>query len=359
MDIIIFIVALSILVLVHEMGHFIAAKLTGVKVEEFGLGLPPQIGGKKIGETVFSLNWLPIGGFCRLYGEDPTLVEGIEGKKMFKRTFAAKNPAQKLLIVLGGVLMNVVLAVVIFTAVYAVLGIPQETKEVQIIEVVKNTPADMAGLKVDDVVQMVNGIKVESPAQLTSEVGKYKGTNVKLQISNDQLKDVREVTVEVRANPPAGEGSMGVAISNTKMVKLPWYQWYKGIGAGFKEAYYWGKIIFDGLVTMVKGIGQGKIPKDVSGPIGMYEATSSIRQTEGIWAVVHFFAIVSVNLAVVNVLPFPALDGGRIIFVAYEFIFRKRANATVEAVVNNAGMMVLLALIGLITLGDVIRLIKR
>lgn len=126
--------------------------------------------------------------------------------------------------------------------------------------------------------------------------------------------------------------------------------------AGFKEAYYWGKIIVGGVVKMVGGLFTGNVPKDVSGPIGMFEATSAINKNQGFLAVVHFFGIVSVNLAVVNVLPFPALDGGRIIFVIYEMITKKRANAKLETTVNNVGMLFLLGLIALITIGDITRI---
>ena len=334
------------MVLVHEFGHFFASRLTGVKVEEFGLGLPPRMVGKKIGETIYSLNWLPIGGFCKLYGED--------GEGEGKRAFNNKNPWQKMLIVLGGVLMNLVLAVVIFSVVYSILGIPKESDRVKIIGVAKNSPAEMAGLKEDDVILKVGDKEIKKPEELTDEVAKYKGKNVNLVIN-----DNKTIEVAVRENPPEGEGSMGIAISNTEMVKVPWYQFYKGIGAGFKEAYFWGKIIVGGVFKMVGGLFVGQVPKDVSGPIGMFEATSSINKNQGLLAVIHFFGIVSVNLAVVNVLPFPALDGGRIIFVLYEMIFKKKANQKVEIAVNNIGMMILLALILLITIGDVGRLIKR
>ena len=350
MDIIIFLVALSILVLVHEFGHFFAAKLTGVKVEEFGLGLPPRIIGKKIGETIFSLNWLPIGGFCKLYGEDPSEAKAI--KKETSRTFVAKNPWQKLLIVVGGVVMNMVLAVLVFSVVYGITGIPTETQRVTIIGISKDSPAQIAGLKENDVIYKVEGKEVHTPAEVTSEVAKYKGKAVTIDIG-------KPVTINVRENPPVGEGALGVAISNTEMVKVPWWQFYRGIGAGFQEAYFWGKIIADGVFTMVRTLASGQLPKDVAGPIGMYQATTSIRQTGGLLAVFHFFAIVSVNLAVVNILPFPALDGGRIIFVIYEFIFRKRANEKFEAAVNNFGMMILLGLIFVITIGDVMRMVKK
>ena len=359
MDLIIFVVALSVLVLVHEFGHFIAARKTGVKVEEFGLGLPPRIIGKKIGETIYSLNWLPIGGFCKMLGEDPTDSAKDFGKNK-KESFQYKKPWQKLLIVLGGVLMNLVLAIIIFSVVYTIYGTPVETDRVSIVEVSKNSPAEKIGLKEKDIIFKVNDKEINKGQELIDEVAKYKGKNVKLIINNEELKIYnKEVEIEVREKPPEGEGSMGVAISNTEMIKFPWYRIDKGIVAGFKEAYYWGEIIFGGVFKMVGGLLVGQVPKDVSGPIGMYEATSAIKKNQGILAVIHFFGIVSVNLAVVNILPFPALDGGRIIFVIYEMITKKRANQKIETTVNNLGMLILLALILLITVGDIGRLIGR
>ena len=349
MDLIIFIIALSVLVLVHEWGHFIAARKTGVKVEEFGLGLPPKIIGKKIKGTIYSLNWLPIGGFCKLYGEDPTSP----GESDKKESFYYKKPWQKMIIVLGGVFMNLVLAVTIFSLVYSVLGVPKVTDKVKVLEVAKNSPAEVVGIKEGDWIVKVEDMEVKTPNQLTNEVTKYKGKKVKLTIND------KKIEVDVRENPPEGEGSMGIAISNTEMVKLPWYRFYEGIGAGFDEAYYWGKIIFGGVIKMIGGLLSGNVPKDVSGPIGMYEATSMINKNQGLLAVIHFFGIVSVNLAVVNILPFPALDGGRIIFVIYEMITKKRANQKVESVVNNIGMLILLALILLVTVGDISRVLGK
>lgn len=355
MDFVIFIVALSILVLVHEWGHFIAARRTGVRVEEFGLGLPPRIWGKKIGETVYSLNWLPIGGFCKLLGENPDGDEESVSKNK-KESFEYKKPWQKMLIVLGGVIMNLVLAVMIFSVVYTVLGVPKEVDRVTIIGISKDSPAEKAGIKEDDIVYKVNETEIKKTNELMDEVGKNKGGKVTMEIGGKDKGNIRKVEVEVRQNPPEGEGSMGVAISNTEMERVPWYRFDKGIVAGFKEAYYWGKIIVGGVFKMIGGLLTGNVPKDVSGPIGMYEATSAINKNQGILAVVHFFGIVSVNLAVVNVLPFPALDGGRIIFVIYEMITKKRANPKLETTINNVGMMILLGLILLITIGDVTRI---
>ena len=366
MDILIFVLALSILVLVHELGHFLAAKITGVRVEEFGLGLPPKIVGKKKWGTLWSLNWLPIGGFCKLYGEDPSSAPtGLRnGKAEF--SFQYKNPRQKMLIVLGGVIMNLVLAVFIFTVVYAILGVPKETERVKIIGVAKNSPAEMAGLKEGDWIKRINSIEIRKASELTAEVEKNKGKEVELIVGNGREEDGdvgngrdRSVRIKIREIAPDGEGLMGVVISNTEMQKIKWYEFYKGIGAGFKEAYFWGKIIGEGVYKMIAGLLMGQVPKDVSGPIGMYEATSSIRLNQGFLAMVHFFGVVSVNLAVVNILPFPALDGGRIIFVIYEFLAEKRANEKFEAIVNNVGMVILLGLILLVTVGDIRRIFGK
>lgn len=349
MDILIFVIALSILVLVHEGGHFFAAIKTKVRVEEFGLGLPPKIVSKKVGRTIFSLNWLPIGGFCRLYGEE---ADGKGGE-----AFNNKKPWQKAIVILGGVFMNIVLAVLIFTAVYSIMGVPQETEKMKVTEVVKGSPAETAGLKEGDWIIKVGDKEVKKTKDLGDEVAKYKGKEVRLLI--DRKGQIQDMSVQVRENPPAGEGAMGIAYSNIEMIHVPWYQFYKGIGAGFKEAYFWGKVIFEGVVKMIKGLFVGQLPKDVSGPLGMYEATSSIKKDQGILAVIHFFGIVSVNLAIVNVLPFPALDGGRMIFVGYEWIFRKRASQKVEAIVNSVGMYILLSLLLLITVSDVVRMIGK
>jgi len=234
------------------------------------------------------------------------------------------------------------------------LGIPKETERVKIIGVAKGSPAEVAGLKEDDWVKSINGIEIKKGNELTAQVEKNKGKKIELMLEREG--QTQDLPVQIREIAPEGEGLMGVVISNTEMEKIKWYEFYKGIGAGFKEAYFWGKIIGGGVYKMIVGLLSGQVPKDVSGPIGMYEATSSIRMNQGFLAMVHFFGVVSVNLAIVNILPFPALDGGRIIFVLYELFFKKKANEKFEALVNNLGMMILLGLILLVTIGDVKRI---
>ncbi len=372
MDVLIFIIALSVLVLVHEFGHYIAAKLNGVRVDEFGLGLPPRIVGKNKWGTLWSLNWLPIGGFCKMYGEDPSE----KGAGTAKDSFLTKKPTQKAIIVVGGVLMNLVLAVVIFAVSYTISGIPVESGRVKILEVAKDSPAEKAGLREGEIILKIGDKDLTKGEDLTQEVGKNKGEMVEIIVGNGRDRSVqnpedaarsvqnlddtiRSVQVQIREVAPEGQGLMGVVVSSMEVKKIEWYQFYKGIGAGFKEAYFWGETIAKGVWSMVTGLFVGQIPKDVTGPIGMFKATEQIRSQEGLLAVIHFFGIISVNLAIVNILPLPALDGGRILFVIYELLTGKRANEKFETIVNSIGMMILLGLILLITVGDVKNLMLK
>lgn len=348
MDLLLFVLALSFVVLMHELGHFWASKLTGVRVDEFGLGLPPRIFGKKIGETIYSINWLPIGGFCKLYGE--------EGGGGGKRAFHNKSVAQRALITVGGVLMNLVTAIAVFMLVYTIAGVPQETNKVKIIGVADGSPAMEAGLKEGDWICKADSVEIKNAQELIETAEKYKGEEIELTIC-DEVGTADLLSVHIRENPPEGEGAMGVAISTTEMVKVPWWQFYKGIGAGFREAYYWGKIILSGVIDMITGLVMGQVPKDISGPVGMYQATSSIKENQGLLAVFHFFGVVAVNLAVVNMLPFPALDGGRLVFLGIEAITGKKVSTKIENMINGVGMALLMLMLVLVTLGDVRRIL--
>jgi regulator of sigma E protease len=236
------------------------------------------------------------------------------------------------------------------------MGVPTETEKVKVLEVSVGSPAESSGLAKEDWIVGVGQNQIKSGEELISAVAEFKGGKAELIVIGLGEEIKRVVEVEVRENPPEGEGSMGVAISTTEMLRVPWWQFYKGISAGFSEAYFWGKIIAGGMYQMVTGLFVGKVPQGVTGPVGMYQATSSIKNDQGILAMVHFFGIISVNLAILNFLPFPALDGGRMVFVAWEMITRKKANVKLEVMVNNVGMMVLLLLLLLVTLGDVARI---
>ncbi len=379
MNIFIFLFALSVLVFVHELGHFLAAKKAGILVEEFGIGMPPKLFSKKVGETLYSINALPIGGFVRMYGEETTFVEGKKkggkGKGFVGRSFLDKSLSQKVPVIMGGVFMNLMFAVVIFGVVYSVLGVPVETDKVRVVGLSEGAPAQEAGLLLDDWVVEVGGEKMEETKALVDKVGEVKEDKILLLVAREEgemggidLVDCPfliegwgcfETEVGLRENPPEGQGKMGVAVSNTQTVRYEWWQMpFRGVLVGFEEAWFWGKVILQGLGTMVGGLFRGEVPSDVAGPVGLYQASSQIAEKDGFWALLHFFGVISVNLAIVNALPLPALDGGRMVFILFEGITRKKIKPGVEMKINNIGMFALLALMALVAIGDVLRIVK-
>ncbi len=353
-SILIFILVLSVLVLVHELGHFIVARKSGVKVEEFGFGLPPRLFGKKVGETVYSINALPFGGFVKLHGEQEE-----DAKTDTKHSFVRKSKKVRASVIIAGVIMNFILAIFAFAIVYSFSGIPRETGKVKVIDVTAGSPAQKAGIVVGDVILKVGEDSVSSSDDFIAKTAIYKGKSVVYEVGrniNDQ-EDVTKVRLTPRENPPEGEGPVGVTITTMEVYYPPvWQRPFFGIYYGFKEGIFWGKTIVVGLGDLVSGIFEGKGPVGVSGPIGIYAVTTEASKG-GFLTLLNFIGILSVNLAILNILPFPALDGGRLLFIGIETVTRKRVSTKVEAVINNIGFLLLLTLLLVITIGDVKRLV--
>jgi len=348
-SILVFLIVLSVLVLVHEAGHFFAARRAGVLVEEFGFGLPPKIISKKIGETEYSLNLLPFGGFVRLHGEN---VE--EGITLPKRAFLKKSKKARATIVLAGVVMNLVLAVAAFAIVYSVSGIPKETEDVKIVEVATGSPAEIRGFRIGDTIEKVGKVEVTSVSGFIEEVDKANGARVAIEITRDQ--ETKKITITPRENPPEGEGPLGVAISAIEVYFPPvWQRPFVGIYYGFKDAVFWGGQIIFGFVDIFKGLMGGSMPKGVAGPVGIFAITSQVA-TIGTLAVINFIGILSVNLAILNAIPFPALDGGRLLFIGLEGVMGKRILPKVESAIHTVGMILLLVALLAITIHDVRRI---
>ena len=372
----IFIIALSIIITVHELGHFLMAKKKGILVEEFGLGYPPRLWGKKIGETIYSINWLPMGGFVRILGE--VLEEKIP-QKMKKRSLASQSLLTRAAVALGGVVMNFLLAILIFAVVYGVLGVPRKTDKVKLIAIAKDSPAEKANLKLKDWLAGVykeGGVeKIDEMSDLIKFAEEKKGEEVNLLIvrqeepeKTDLLKTVEcpewisnyrcfSVLITPRKDPPENEGPLGIVISQTETFKPPlWQRPFLGIKEGLREAYFWGKMILKELGGMIVGLFHGETPKNVAGPVGIYQATSEIQKQSGAWAVIHFFGVLSVNFTIINFLPFPALDGSRLMFLLWEFLTKRRPNPKIEALIHRIGMAILMILFLMITFGDIRRL---
>lgn len=357
MHIVVFIIILAILVLVHELGHFIAAKKNGIKVEEFGFGFPPRIWGFKKGETLYSINLLPIGGFVKLYGEEYHEEDGTKvDPKLKNRAFVNKKPWQKAIVIVAGVLMNFMLAWVLITYLFT-QGVPTPTNNVIVDNVKPGTPAAQAGLLAKDEIISVRvdatEQKVSSTGELIALSKKYGGQKVVFIIKRGET--TKGVTVVPRKNPPAGEGPLGIVITSYVNKKYPWYEApFYGLIHSFQITR---QIVVELSKTLVSLVTAGGAKVDVAGPIGIAQFTGQAIKF-GNNAVLELMALLSLNLAVVNILPFPALDGGRLVFVVYEWITRRHVNKKIEQYTNIFGMVVLLSLAALISINDIVKLLK-
>lgn len=371
--IIVFIFTLLILVISHELGHFLAAKKFGVKVLEFGFGLPPKILGKKFGETLFSLNALPIGGFVRLFGEDETDKEVLKNT----RSFAAKPVLQRIVIVVAGVVMNFLLAVILFWIVlfargfeesipllapHQFAGVNQVNESVVLIgDISPGSPAEEAGIKGGDRVTEVSGVKLENAEQFVSLAKQSAGEKLTLTLV-DPSEKVRQVEVSPRANPPDGQGPLGVSIGTVNIAHLKYETPLQKATSGVVHSYNLMSYSFNILGRLISASFAAKtlepVSGSVAGPVGITNLTGAILQTEApLIPYLNFVALLSLNLAIINILPFPALDGGRLFFLAIEGVTRRKVKPEVERLIHTIGMALLIALIVAITLSDISRLL--
>ena len=356
MEIIVFIAILALLVLVHEFGHFIAAKKNGVKVEEFGFGFPPRLFGIKKGETIYSVNLIPLGGFVKLYGEEYHEEGKKKSKKLRNKAFIYKKPWQKSLIIVAGIVGNFLLGWVLISFLFT-QGVPTPTDKVIVEQVQPNTPAQSGGFRSGDVITQVQIREkthlLNSASDLIRFSKDFSGEKITATVvrNNQQIK----LAVVPRKNPPAGQGPLGIIITSFVEKK---YSWYQAPFYGLIEAFKITKVIVIELSkTLFQLVMLRKPSVDVAGPIGIAQYTGQAIKF-GKNAVLELVALLSLNLAVINILPFPALDGGRLIFVIYEWVTKRRVNKNVERYTNLVGIVILLSLAVIISINDIIKLYK-
>lgn len=353
--ILVFIAMLSVLVILHELGHFLTAKKFGIKVEEFGFGLPPRIFGIKRGETIYSINWLPIGGFVKLYGEDMEPGEKAP-KSMVARAFYSRPIWQRAIVLCAGVFMNFVLSVIIVTFLFT-QGVMVPSGQVRIESISVSSPAEKAGLRIGDIVTEIKAgsddIHITQSEELGPAVKKYLGKEITVVILRNG--ETLSVVLTPRKDYPAGEGPMGVAIDDH--VKK-YYSITEAPVAGIKESVSRTVEIVKGISqTFVKFFIQRKsVGDEVAGPLKIGQMTGEVRKL-GFLPFLDFMGLISLNLAIINILPFPALDGGRFLFVVLEAIFGRKVKPAFERYAHLVGMAILLILILLISVNDVIRLV--
>lgn len=356
---IVFIIILSVLVLIHEFGHYITAKKLGIKVEEFGYGFPPRIWGKKIGETLYSINLLPIGGFVKLFGEDDAgggKIKKSENEPKggdLKRAFFARPSWQRLLVVVAGVVMNFFLAVVIISYLFAAKGVAVPSDHVRVTEILPDSPAQSAGLQVEDQIVSVGGVTVNKTEDFITETRKHLGKETTLVILRDD--EEQKIPLTPRAEFPKGEGPIGIGISSIEvrkysLLEAPIYGTWEAMKFSWMIVAGLGQMIIDGLI-------HGQKPEGVAGPLGVAQLTGEAVGF-GFDAVLWFVALLSLNLAVLNVLPIPALDGGRLFFILVEVVTRKKVNPKYESYAHMVGLALLLTLMAVVTIVDITRLVS-
>ncbi|HVB97438.1 MAG TPA: M50 family metallopeptidase [Chloroflexota bacterium] len=347
MNVVVFIVLLGALILVHELGHFILAKRAGVKVEEFGIGFPPRLFAIQRGETAYSLNLIPLGGFVRMLGEeDPTAP----------RSFASASRWWRIAILVAGATMNFIVAILLFSGAYA-SGWPTVTKsEVIVSDVVSGSPAARAGLKTGDVIVKFAGQTIERPSQISSVTYASLGKSLPVVIQRGQ--QTLNLTVTPRTSWPSDQGPVGIGISEHPLKVEPvYYSLPKAIIGGITQTVQTVILTLSVPVLVIRGL----IPADAArpiGPFGIYQITSQATTetvTTGWWfPVLSVAATVSAGLGFANLLPIPGLDGGRLLFVIIEAIRGRRISPQRESMIHMVGLVFLVSVFLIVTYFDVL-----
>ncbi|GAC1445560.1 MAG: RIP metalloprotease RseP [Chloroflexota bacterium] len=332
-----FFLILGALILVHELGHFTLAKIMGVRVDEFGLGFPPRLVARRRGQTLYSLNLIPLGGFVKMLGEN--------GEDNQPDSFGSKAPWKRFLILIAGPCMNLLLALGIFF--FTFLGGAQRGLTI-ITKVEAGSPAAAAHLHVGDQVVAIDGVQVQYFDQLRDITQKHLGQTVSVVLHRGANRIV--TTLTPRIHHSANQGAMGVVLNKTVTVH---YGTLQSLRMSFGQV---GAMVA-AVPEIVHSVSQHG-GSQVMGPIGIAQQTTDVVHNEpkyGIGTVLQFVALLSANLGVLNLLPIPALDGGRLVFVLLSWVRRRNLNPEVEGVIHLVGMAVLLLLIMVVSYQDIVR----
>ena len=353
MTIILFLIVLAVLILVHEFGHFYAAKKCGVRVDEFGLGFPPRIWSIKRGETVYSINAIPFCGFVKIFGESPD-DQSISGPDI-ARSFVHKPRWKQTIILSAGIIMNVLFAWLLFGIAFTsgmTTGVSENNSKyitdshVIVVDTLPNSPAAKAGI--------VSGDEILSFSTKSSDQDDIQHSNgKKISFEIQHFADKKNVEITPERGILGDNYAIGISMDLVGKVKLPVYL---AFWEGAKLTVYMFKNIVVGIYTLIHNalIGQGDISQ-ISGPIGIARLVGDAGRLGFIY-LLSFTAFISLNLAVLNLVPFPALDGGRILFVGIEAVRRKMISPKVANTINAIGFGILILFMLFVTYRDVVKL---
>lgn len=360
-NVLFFLLLLTVLVFVHELGHFLAARFFNIHVEEFGIGFPPRavgfvrdrenkwrtfFGGKvpapeELGgpRTIYSLNWLPIGGFIRPAGEDnPTVPNGL----------ATASKTARFVVLAAGSVFNLIFALLVFTVAFR-LGWPDR---VTVSDLVPQSPATAAGLQLNDVFLTANGADIHYPQQISRIVYANLGRPIEFVVERGQ--QTLNVSVTPRTEWPEGQGPMGIGMGRALITD---YTWPQALVRAGREMYFQ----VEEMVLLPGRLLRGEMPAEAARPIGivgMNDLTAAAVETafaiNQVFPVLQLVGLISVALGITNLLPLPALDGGRIMFVLLEAVRGKRLDPAREGLVHLVGLVMLLTLMVIITYQDIV-----
>ena len=329
-----FIGVLASLIIVHELGHFLAARLFGVEVEEFGIGFPPRLVKLfNLKGTDFTLNWIPLGGFVRPRGENDPSVEG---------GLAAAKPLVRIAVLIAGPLMNLLAAVVIYAVIFGQLGVP-DLSVVQVMEVAENSPAAEAGLLSGDVIKEVNGIEIRGSDLLREEI--YRNLGEEITLTYRRGEQSNQLKLVPREDPPENQGAIGIMMTSP----MREVSWVEALPRGAAATGRHSLAVLSLPASLIRGEAE-EIGRPV-GYKGMYDIYEGARDqqllpgTSSQVNVLLFVASITVSLGVLNLFPIPALDGGRILFVLPELIVGRRVSQRVQNIVNAVGFISVLLLL--------------
>ncbi len=368
-----FILILGLLIFVHELGHFMTARRNGVKADEFGFGFPPRIfgliwdeatkkfrtvrGNKEIESphTVYSINWIPLGGFVKIKGENG-------GDQNEKDSFSSKGAWVRTKILAAGVIMNFILAWALISLVFMV-GAPESIEcndpdidqaNIYISEVVPESPASAMGLMIgDEILKDQGAARFRTYCEVREYISSRKGKEIILKVKRgDEILEFRGTP---RVDAPETQGPLGIGLAQTKIVARPWYA---AIVNGFTTVIDIIIAMLVALGSIIKSVFIGKGAQvEVAGPIGIAVLTKQVT-TLGFVYVLQFIAFLSINLGIINALPIPALDGGRILFVLIEKLKGSPVSRKAEQIIHTVGFVLLILLMVFITIKDVVKFVK-
>ncbi|MFN8521754.1 MAG: M50 family metallopeptidase [Chloroflexota bacterium] len=340
-NLLVFVLVLGVLMFVHELGHFVTARRSGIVVEEFGFGLPPRMFGVERGGVMYSLNWIPFGAFVKMLGEEDPNAPG---------SFASKSKLTQIIVLAAGSGMNYLTAGLAFAAAY-MTGFPTPVN-VAIMSVSPGSPADVAGLRVDDIVDRFGGRQITTVDEFRQLALGAVGKPIELTVRRGQ--DALTVSVTPRENPPAGQGAVGVALRPGE-VRPVRYNPIEAVGLGFWRATQVIELTITAPLMVLQGMASADMLRPVGLP-GMAQATSqavdAVVSSGYLYPVLMMAGTFSAGLAFANMLPIPALDGGRIFFIVIEMIRGRAISPERQSLVHYVGIVVLIALMVLVSVND-------